>query len=232
MLLSKLVFMLAGEFRIPPGILLKLDVWNTALLYSFDVSVLNFYRFLDGTKLVVDLDLIQRNVKRLVRQTLLQVRRYLQLSPVDRCLTLMTIKCLEWCSINAGAITVVVRNSTKVADKRRSYPDVYSSFLDWVAILPRRLKSADVRLLSARFYVLAIIASFALTSCPLEILTVQESPNLHYSNSLTDKSIEGNLLVSSHERFLGFLLYNEAANVIALVGNCPRVTSGIIRFLD
>ncbi|GKC86523.1 hypothetical protein Tco_1147172, partial [Tanacetum coccineum] len=69
----------------------------------------------------------------------------------------------------------------------------------------RMLNSTDVRLLSARFYVLAIIASFALTSSPLEVFLVQESHNLHNSNSLKDKSIEGNLLVSSHGRFLGVM---------------------------
>ncbi|GJT99313.1 hypothetical protein Tco_1094831 [Tanacetum coccineum] len=67
----------------------------------------------------------------------------------------------------------------------------------------RRLNSTDVRLLLARLYVLVIIASFALTSSPLEGLSVQESHNLHDSNGLKDNSIEGNLLVSSHGRFLG-----------------------------
>ncbi|GJX71855.1 hypothetical protein Tco_0309026 [Tanacetum coccineum] len=44
------------------------------------------------------------------------------------------------------------------------------------------LNSADVRLLSARFYVLAIVVSFALTLGPLEVLSVRESYNLHDSN--------------------------------------------------
>nr|GEX80737.1 hypothetical protein [Tanacetum cinerariifolium]GEZ49098.1 hypothetical protein [Tanacetum cinerariifolium] len=34
---------------------------DAALLKPFDVSVLNFYRFLDGTELVVGVDLIQQN---------------------------------------------------------------------------------------------------------------------------------------------------------------------------
>ncbi|GKA08732.1 hypothetical protein Tco_0688063 [Tanacetum coccineum] len=67
----------------------------------------------------------------------------------------------------------------------------------------KRLNFADVRLLSARFYVLVVIVSFALTSCPDEILLAQEYPNLHNSNLLKDESIEGNLLVSSHGWFLG-----------------------------
>ncbi|GJW35618.1 hypothetical protein Tco_0058538 [Tanacetum coccineum] len=41
---------------------------------------------------------------------------------------------------------------------------------------------ADVRLLSARFYVLAIIASLALTSGPSDVLSVRESHNLHDPN--------------------------------------------------
>nr|GEV16328.1 hypothetical protein [Tanacetum cinerariifolium] len=43
---------------------------------------------------------------------------------------------------------------------------------------------ADVRLLSARFFVLAVNASFALTSGPLEVSLVRESHNFHDSNSL------------------------------------------------
>nr|GEW37314.1 putative ribonuclease H-like domain-containing protein [Tanacetum cinerariifolium] len=46
------------------------------------------------------------------------------------------------------------------------------------------LNLADVRLLSARFYVLAVNASFALTSGPLELSLVRESHNFHDSNSL------------------------------------------------
>ncbi|GKA79760.1 hypothetical protein Tco_0786356 [Tanacetum coccineum] len=42
--------------------------------------------------------------------------------------------------------------------------------------------SAGVRLLSTRFYVLAIVTSFALLSGPLEVLSVQESDNLDDSN--------------------------------------------------
>ncbi|GJY29460.1 hypothetical protein Tco_0405227 [Tanacetum coccineum] len=42
---------------------------------------------------------------------------------------------------------------------------------------------AEVRLLSTRFYVLAIIVSIALTSGPSEVLSVQESHNLPNSNS-------------------------------------------------
>ncbi|GKE18706.1 hypothetical protein Tco_1426283 [Tanacetum coccineum] len=40
---------------------------------------------------------------------------------------------------------------------------------------------ADARLLSASFYVLAIIASLALTLGPLEVLSVRESHNFHDS---------------------------------------------------
>ncbi|GKC37381.1 hypothetical protein Tco_1049765, partial [Tanacetum coccineum] len=49
---------------------------------------------------------------------------------------------------------------------------------------PKGLNSAGVRLLSASFYVLAIIASFALTLGPSEVLSVRESHDLHDSNSL------------------------------------------------
>ncbi|GKC86265.1 hypothetical protein Tco_1141982 [Tanacetum coccineum] len=42
---------------------------------------------------------------------------------------------------------------------------------------------AEVRLLSTRFHVLAIIVSIALTLGPLEVLSVQESHNLCDSNS-------------------------------------------------
>ncbi|GJV96695.1 hypothetical protein Tco_1548272 [Tanacetum coccineum] len=41
---------------------------------------------------------------------------------------------------------------------------------------------AEVKLLSTRFHVLAIVSSFALTLGPLEILSVRESHNLHDSN--------------------------------------------------
>ncbi|GJV40545.1 hypothetical protein Tco_1418985 [Tanacetum coccineum] len=44
-------------------------------------------------------------------------------------------------------------------------------------------KLPGVRLLLARFYVLAIIASIALTSGPSEVLSVRESHNLRDSNS-------------------------------------------------
>ncbi|GJU61093.1 hypothetical protein Tco_1238859 [Tanacetum coccineum] len=84
----------------------------------------------------------------------------------------------------------------------------------------RRLNSTDVRLLSARFYVLVIIASFALTSSPLEVLSVHESHNLHDSNALKDNSIEGNLLVSSHGRFLG-----------CYRNGCPKISSHIANSL-
>ncbi|GKD29420.1 hypothetical protein Tco_1240198, partial [Tanacetum coccineum] len=46
------------------------------------------------------------------------------------------------------------------------------------------LNSAEVRLLSTRFHVLAIIASFALTSGLSEVLSMRESHNLCDSNSL------------------------------------------------
>ncbi|GJR89299.1 hypothetical protein Tco_0213310 [Tanacetum coccineum] len=42
---------------------------------------------------------------------------------------------------------------------------------------------AEVRLLSTRFHVLAIIVSTALTSGPSEVLSVRESHNLRDSNS-------------------------------------------------
>ncbi|GKD15711.1 hypothetical protein Tco_1200118, partial [Tanacetum coccineum] len=48
----------------------------------------------------------------------------------------------------------------------------------------KELNSAEVRLLSTRFYVLAIVTSFALTSGPSEVLSVGESHNLRNSNSL------------------------------------------------
>ncbi|GJS91430.1 reverse transcriptase domain-containing protein [Tanacetum coccineum] len=80
----------------------------------------------------------------------------------------------------------------------------------------RRLNSADVGLLSTRFYVLAIIASFALTSGPLEVSSVQESTNLHNSKLLKDKSIEGNLLISSHGRFLVVALQSASPSVVQL----------------
>ncbi|GJU83550.1 hypothetical protein Tco_1285915 [Tanacetum coccineum] len=78
----------------------------------------------------------------------------------------------------------------------------------------RRINSADVRLLSIRFYVLAIIVSFALTSGSLEVSSTQESHNLRNFNSLKDKSIEGNLLVSSHGRFLGQENLSLSINII------------------
>ncbi|GJS88917.1 hypothetical protein Tco_0771553 [Tanacetum coccineum] len=46
------------------------------------------------------------------------------------------------------------------------------------------LNSVDVRLLSDRFYILVIIASFALTSYSLEVSLERESHDLHNSNSL------------------------------------------------
>ncbi|GJU83335.1 ribonuclease H-like domain-containing protein [Tanacetum coccineum] len=42
---------------------------------------------------------------------------------------------------------------------------------------------AEVRLLSTRFHVLAIISSFASTSCPSKVLSIRESHNLRDSNS-------------------------------------------------
>ncbi|GJS00460.1 hypothetical protein Tco_0316968 [Tanacetum coccineum] len=47
----------------------------------------------------------------------------------------------------------------------------------------KELNSAEMRLLSTRFYVLAIIESFALTSGPSEVLSMRESHNLRDSNS-------------------------------------------------
>ncbi|GJW33455.1 hypothetical protein Tco_0053487 [Tanacetum coccineum] len=49
---------------------------------------------------------------------------------------------------------------------------------------PKGLILAEVRLLSTRFHVLAIISSFASTSGPSEVLSVHESHNLRDSNSL------------------------------------------------
>ncbi|GKE40909.1 hypothetical protein Tco_1464314 [Tanacetum coccineum] len=54
---------------------------------------------------------------------------------------------------------------------------------------------ADVRLLSTRFHVLALIPSFALTSGPSIVLSIRESHNLRDSNSQEGKHIKGNLLV-------------------------------------
>ncbi|GJS80997.1 hypothetical protein Tco_0747538 [Tanacetum coccineum] len=48
----------------------------------------------------------------------------------------------------------------------------------------KELNSAEVRLLSSRFHVLAIITSFSLTSGPSEVLSMRESHNLRDSNSL------------------------------------------------
>ncbi|GJV83573.1 hypothetical protein Tco_1523471 [Tanacetum coccineum] len=59
----------------------------------------------------------------------------------------------------------------------------------------KELNSIEVRLLSTRFHVLAIISSFSLTSGPLEVLSIRESHNLRDSISLKVKYIEGNLLV-------------------------------------
>ncbi|GKD88906.1 hypothetical protein Tco_1364413 [Tanacetum coccineum] len=59
----------------------------------------------------------------------------------------------------------------------------------------KELNSTEVRLLSTRFHVLAIISSFALTSGPLEVLSIRESHNSRDSISLKVKYIEGNLLV-------------------------------------
>ncbi|GJZ75742.1 hypothetical protein Tco_0640207 [Tanacetum coccineum] len=53
---------------------------------------------------------------------------------------------------------------------------------------------AEVRLLSTRFHVLAIVVSIALTSGPSEVSSAQESHNLRDSNSRKGKYIEGNLL--------------------------------------
>ncbi|GJS56360.1 hypothetical protein Tco_0629722 [Tanacetum coccineum] len=52
-------------------------------------------------------------------------------------------------------------------------------------MLLKELNSAEVRLLSTRFHVLAIILSFASTSGPSEVLSIRESHNLRDSNSLT-----------------------------------------------
>ncbi|GJY35468.1 regulatory protein NPR3, partial [Tanacetum coccineum] len=72
--LSKLVFTFPGEFRTSHGIPPNLDDQNTDLLQSFDFPVHNLYRFFDEIKLIFDLDLIQWNDKRFVKQTLLQAR--------------------------------------------------------------------------------------------------------------------------------------------------------------
>ncbi|GKD03222.1 hypothetical protein Tco_1178196, partial [Tanacetum coccineum] len=47
----------------------------------------------------------------------------------------------------------------------------------------KELNLAEVRLLSTRFYVLAIISSFASTSGPSKVLSIRESHNLRDSNS-------------------------------------------------
>nr|GEU87226.1 hypothetical protein [Tanacetum cinerariifolium] len=59
----------------------------------------------------------------------------------------------------------------------------------------KELNSAEVRLLSTRFYVLAIITSFALTSGPSEVLSVRESHNLRDSNSLIGFSLSAKGMV-------------------------------------
>ncbi|GJV22501.1 zinc finger, CCHC-type containing protein [Tanacetum coccineum] len=51
-------------------------------------------------------------------------------------------------------------------------------------MLLKELNSVEVRLLSTRFHVLAIILSFASTSGPSEVLSIRESHNLRDSNSL------------------------------------------------
>ncbi|GJV06047.1 hypothetical protein Tco_1343703 [Tanacetum coccineum] len=62
-------------------------------------------------------------------------------------------------------------------------------------MLLKELNSAEVRVLSTRFHVLAIVLSFASTSGPSEVSSIRESHNLRDSNSLKGKYIEGNLLV-------------------------------------
>ncbi|GKE26325.1 hypothetical protein Tco_1441709 [Tanacetum coccineum] len=51
-------------------------------------------------------------------------------------------------------------------------------------MLLKELNSAEVRLISTRFHVLAIILSFPSTSGPSEVLLIRESHNLRASNSL------------------------------------------------
>ncbi|GJR78359.1 hypothetical protein Tco_0149144 [Tanacetum coccineum] len=55
----------------------------------------------------------------------------------------------------------------------------------------KELNSTKVRFLLARFHALAIIMSFALTSCPSEVLLVRESHNLRDSNSLLEGEGDG-----------------------------------------
>ncbi|GJZ21120.1 hypothetical protein Tco_0558159 [Tanacetum coccineum] len=50
---------------------------------------------------------------------------------------------------------------------------------------------AEVRLLSIRFHVLAIISSFASTSGPSKVLLIRESHNLRDSNSRKGLSAKG-----------------------------------------
>ncbi|GJZ22480.1 hypothetical protein Tco_0807574 [Tanacetum coccineum] len=57
----------------------------------------------------------------------------------------------------------------------------------------KELNSANVRLLSARFQVLAIILSFASTSGPSKVLSVRGSHNLRDSNSLKGDQAMHNL---------------------------------------
>ncbi|GKA39738.1 hypothetical protein Tco_0732289 [Tanacetum coccineum] len=57
----------------------------------------------------------------------------------------------------------------------------------------KELNTSDVRLLSTRFHVLAIVSSFALTLGPSEVLSVQESHNLRDSNSLKGDQAMHNL---------------------------------------
>ncbi|GKC27169.1 hypothetical protein Tco_1034463 [Tanacetum coccineum] len=72
----------------------------------------------------------------------------------------------------------------------------------------KELNSAEVRLLSTRFHVLAIISSFASTSGPSKVLSIRESHNLHDSNS---------------QKGVGFGLL--AKGVVSLYAKVPRVSS-------
>nr|GEX55189.1 hypothetical protein [Tanacetum cinerariifolium] len=82
-----------------------------------------------------------------------------------------------------------------------SVPIIFSSASSVVYLVSKadatmslgRLNSKSVMLLSARFYVLAIIMSFTLMPCPLEVSSAQESNHLHDSNSLKGDQAMHNL---------------------------------------
>ncbi|GJR74486.1 ribonuclease H-like domain-containing protein [Tanacetum coccineum] len=118
--------------------------------------------FFDEVKRVVDLYLIQWNYLSFIGQTLLQVR-YAEGKP-------RIIESIPIVFPSAGSVVYLVSKAVRMMSLGR-------------------LNSASTMLLSARFYLLAIIVSFTLTPCPLEVSSVQESHHIHDSNSLKDLTI-------------------------------------------